>query len=399
MREETGHKIILQMTDKGLRALRLESAQLADALENLKAGRRPQGTEIEEVPDDFLPLANCLETLGRGWMLLDSEGNLEQKAPSALDAPSQLMEELKLILAAQPGLERQPHEQLTRRIFDFLNDESQLLQLMVEIQNSVGVSLGAFFGEELLRRMDARGGLCPVCWEKKHCTHCSQEFEDDDYDSDNDIEPEPEPKVPVDEALSRNRRRSEEYALLLSPTEPLWDVSAHKYSLVRCLKRMLFEIFDSTGVQFPDVSLSRLSDVLEDGRPADLEPGEYVLTRRRREVFRGRIDSEISGLDRIEALTSELKPILLGSIHKWLSISQIAELVSDIQDNQPGLWEEFQEVGGSVRELRKLAQSLLREGYSIRDLATILECCVDHSEDEDFRKVLTEKLSEEGKFW
>ena len=94
MREETGHKIILQMTDKGLRALRLESAQLADALENLKAGRRPQGTEIEEVPDDFLPLANCLETLGRGWMLLDSEGNLEQKAPSALDAPSQLMEEL-----------------------------------------------------------------------------------------------------------------------------------------------------------------------------------------------------------------------------------------------------------------------------------------------------------------
>lgn len=397
MQEETGHKIILQMTDKGLRALRLESAQLADALENLKAGRRPQGTEIEQVPDDFLPLANCLKTLGRGWMLLDSEGNLEQKAPSALDAPSQLMEELKLILAAQPGLERQPHEQLTRRIFDFLNDESQLLQLMVEIQNSVGVSLGAFFGEELLRRMDVRGGLCPVCWEKKHCTNCSQEFEDEDYDSDNEIEP--ESKVPVDEALSRNRRRSEEYALLLSPAEPLWDVSAHKYSLVRSLKRMLYEIFDVTGVQFPDVSLSRLPEVSEDGKSSGLEPGEYVLTRRRREVFRGRIDSRISGLDRIDALTKELKPVLLGSLAKWLSISQIAELVSDIQDNQPGLWEEFQEVGGSVRELRKLAQSILREGYSIRDMATILESCVDHSGDENFRKILIEKLSEEGKFW
>ena len=395
MQEETGHKIILQMTDKGLRALRLESAQLADALENLKSGRRPQGTEIEEVPADFLPLANCLKTLGRGWMLLDSEGNLEQRAPSAMDAPSQLMEELKLILAAQPGLERQPHEQLTRRIFDFLNDETQLLQLMVEIQNSIGVSLGAFFGEELLRRMDVRGGLCPVCWEKKHCSNCCQEFEDDDFE--NDIEP--EPKVPVDEALSRNRRRSEEYALLLSPTEPLWDVSAHKYSLVRSLKRMLYEIFESTGVQFPDVSLSRVSEVLEDGKPAEMESGEYVLTRRRREVFRGRIDTGVSGLDRIEALTNELKPLLVASIHKWLSISQIAEVVGDIQDNQPGLWEEFQEVGGSVRELRKLCQSILREGYSIRDMATILECCVDHSEDENFRKILLEKLSEEGKFW
>ena len=176
-------------------------------------------------------------------------------------------------------------------------------------------------------------------------------------------------------------------------------MSAHKYSLVRSLKRMLYEIFDVTGVQFPDVSLSRLSDQSEDGKPAGLEPGEYVLTRRRREVFRGRIDSRISGLDRIDALTKELKPVLLGSLAKWLSISQIAELVSDIQDNQPGLWEEFQEVGGSVRELRKLAQSILREGYSIRDMATILECCVDHCEDENFRKILIDRLSEEGRFW
>lgn len=392
MQEDMGHKIILQMTDQGLKALRLKTADIASALEHLQKGLQPSGVELEKVPEQVAPMADYLKKLGQGWMLVDAElESSDTIARSTNPIPEKMMDELKSILSAQPKLEQLPYEKLNRRIFDFLNDEKQLLKLMVEVQNSVGISLGAFFGDELLRRMNVRDGLCPVCWERKHCSSCS-EVDDEAEEEPDEPDEQPSRRVPLERALDKSRKRSEEYTLMLHTKEPLWQLKPLRYALARHIKRMLFEIYEETGVQFPDIGIMRLSSQ-ENLDSANLVEGEFLLTRRRRDAFRSKLSDDLSGPDRIEAFISTLKPALLKSVHRWLSISQISEAVEEVQEHHPGLWEEFSEVGGSMRDLRKLAQGILREGHSIRDLPTILECCIDHSEKENFKQILLETIS------
>src|SRR5690242_11175623 len=82
-------------------------------------------------------------------------------------------------------------------------------------------------------------------------------------------------------------------------------------------------------------------------------------------------------VDQTSVLATHLAEVVRRHAHELLSRSETKRLLDALAESHPKLVEELVPKLLSLGEVQKVLQQLLREGVSIRDLATVLESLID----------------------
>lgn len=107
--------------------------------------------------------------------------------------------------------------------------------------------------------------------------------------------------------------------------------------------------------------------------PAFGLPARWIDENRREEA----IFNEYTVVDPPTILTTHLTEIVKENITELLSYTEVQKLIEEVEDNHKKLIKDVVPDPVSISALQKILQSLLSEGISIRDLATIIEAASD----------------------
>ena len=89
-------------------------------------------------------------------------------------------------------------------------------------------------------------------------------------------------------------------------------------------------------------------------------------------------------------IATHITEIIKAHIAELLTRQDVQNLVNNLKENHPVLIDELIPKLLGLGEIQKVLQNLLREGISIRDLLSILECLADHAATTRDTDVLTE---------
>ncbi len=397
LKDSRDTKVLILLGAGGPRALRLEGHAVASALLSLSSGKEPSGPELESIPEWAECVVKSLQERGRGWALLSTpeeqelepepepirivQGKSEIEHGADFSAPLKAqLQELLEGFTKKTEAESDTYTRLSALVERFLADSEGLETLFPEVQCGIAHTLGTVLGHKLADEMGYFEGDLPG-------------FQSDASQQNQTESPNYEVWDRLEEATS-----SESLAIILSPSEVVLRRKPFRDRLVAGIRKLRLDFYRDVGFLLPEVVLrypEGFGEATVNDSIPPIEPGEYVVARRRQVIHCGRFP-DVKLVDQVAYLLDDFEQVVRASAGEWLTHHQVDYRLQLVNKEEPALVDDFFRLGGSITELRRLLIEFLGCGFHIKDMHTILEVCLDHAP-EDRLAALVERFS--GSTW